>query len=179
MRPRLSCRPPGWVGGGVALVSSFTFPGRGLSAFMKLPSGSSLVSPPSSSQFSLPLTGPRGRSGTAGLQQHLSLEAASSRISRGCQHRSSWPSGVSPAQVPEFRQSSTRVRPSRPGARPPTFVFSRDAASRAFGCRGPAAALPLPDPSAARPPGGCCPGRSQTTWGRGCQAGCVALQGQA
>lgn len=78
------------------------------------------------SQYSLPLIGPEGRSGTEGLQQHFSqvwrkptkLRCSGNTLS------SSWPSGLSPAQVTEFRQSSNKVYPSRPWMRPVTFVFN-------------------------------------------------------
>lgn len=86
------------------------------------------------SQYSLPLIGPQGRSGTEGLQQHFSLvwrkpapgssEGANTFRRSSNTLGSSWPSGFSPIQVTEFRQSSNKVCPNRPWVRPATFVFS-------------------------------------------------------
>lgn len=70
------------------------------------------------SQYSLPLIGPQGG-------RHA-LEKASTRIGRrpGNTPGSSWPSGLSPALVTDWRQCSNGVCHSRPEARPPTRVFS-------------------------------------------------------
>lgn len=114
-RPRLPCRPPaGRAEGQLSRVTLFPERlGRGAVAEAACPT----VDQDPRGQ-SLPQRGPPGRRGTEGPQQ-LSTAPRSSdganRLTLCHTPRSSWPFGVSPAQVVERRQSSTGSVPAGRG----------------------------------------------------------------